>query len=649
MSERAGWWIGLAALAACGAAGPMAAQQVTWSTFNGDLGAQKFSPLTQITPENVGDLEVAWRVNTGDVWPNAHGRRASHMHDGPQPDASTPPTVWSATPLFVNDTVYVGTPFYRIFALAPDTGAVKWTYDSQAVLEALTQPDLKNRGVAYWQAAAPAAGAPCEKRVYIGTMDAKLHSVDADTGEACADFGTAGVLDVNAYNTTNAKWPLSLLQPPTVFEDTLFLGWAGKDWAEAVDSPGSVFALDARTGAVRWTFETLPAEVRELTGTANVWASMSVDPELRLLYLPISSPSPNFYGGAYPEDLPVVTSVTAVNADTGEMVWSRQLVHHDIWDLDTNAAPTLVDLEIGGRTVAALVQTSKQGYLYVLDRATGEPVYPIEERAVPASTVPGERASPTQPHVALPERVVSDRWPGIFELADRISGGACTRQLQGLRDEGSFTPPSLEGSVVYPGTIGGIEWGGGAVDPTSGIYVVNYSSAVQIYRLIPRDDYEGQAARGGETGGFFPQTGAPYGMQLTTFLNPLGMPCWNPPYGSITAYDLKTGARLWDKPFGQVQHWGFYMPESWGSITIGGPVITASGLVFIGASMDSRVRALDLATGEVLWKGLVGAPAVALPAVYEYNGRQYVVFVAGGNSILTPRVSDEVVAFALPE
>jgi quinoprotein glucose dehydrogenase len=299
--------------------------------------------------------------------------------------------------------------------------------------------------------------------------------------------------------------------------------------------------------------------------------------------------------------------------------------------------------------VPALVQTSKQGFLYVLDRETGEPVYPIEERPVPASTVPGETASPTQPYVARPERVVKDEWPGVFKLADWASGGYCSRTVERLRYEGSFTPASLEGSLVYPGTIGGVEWGGGAVDPTSGIYVVNYSSAVQIYRLIPRNEYEDAANRGGETGGFFPQTGAPYGVQLTTFLNPVGMPCWKPPYGAITAYDLKTGERLWDEPFGQVQHLGFYMPESWGSITIGGPVITAGGLIFIGASMDSRVRALDLATGKVLWKALVGAPAVALPAVYEYEGKQYVAFAAGGNSILTPKVSDEIVAFALPD
>jgi quinoprotein glucose dehydrogenase len=632
-----------AALLALALAAPAAAQD--WPAFNGDLRAQKFSPLTQITPANVATLEPAWEMHTGDVSDGV--TRPTRMH-GPAGQVP-PPTVWSATPLFVNDTLYLGTPFYRVFALEPDTGQVKWTYDSRSELAALTQPDLKNRGVAYWAAAEPQAGQPCQKRIYLGTMDAKLHAVDADTGQPCADFGEAGVLDVNAFNTTDARWPLSLLQPPTVFGDTLFLGWAGKDWAEAVDSPGAVYALDARTGALKWRFDTLPPEVRAETGTANVWASMSVDPDRRLLYVPVSSPSPNFFQGAVPLDLPVVTSVTALDTDTGRMVWTRQLVHHDLWDYDTNAAPTLVDLERGGRTVPALVQTSKQGFLYVLDRTTGEPLYPIEERPVPQTDVPGELSAPTQPYVALPERVVPDRWPGVFRLADFLSGGWCSRTAAGLRDEGSFTPPSLKGSLVYPATVGGVEWGGGAVDPRSGVFVVNYSSVAQIYRLIPRAGYDAAAARANESGGFSPMAGAPYGVELSTFLSPLGMPCWNPPYGAMTAYDLRTGQRLWDVPFGQVQKWGFYMPPSWGSVTIGGPAVTASGLVFAGASMDARVRALDLATGEVLWKALVDAPAVALPAIYEYRGRQYVVFAAGGNSILSPRVSDQVIAFALPE
>ena len=624
------------------------AQQRTWQHFNGDLQAQKYSSLTQITPDNVKDLRTAWKVNTGDVSTGSGVGRAPGSHMG-NTGAKVPATVWSATPLFVNDTVYLGTPFYRIFALEPDTGKVKWTYDTKAVLKALTQPDLKNRGVAYWQAEKLVPGVACQKRIYIGTMDAKLHAVDADTGKPCTDFGANGIVDINRWNVLNNKWPLSILQPPTVYKDYLFVGWAGKDWAESEAPPGSVFALDARTGEQRWTFHPLAAEIAAKTGTANVWASMAVDTAREILYIPVSSPSPNFYGGNRLTPISLGTSVTALEIATGKVIWSRQLVHHDLWDFDTNSAPTLVDITKDGKTIPALVQTSKQGFLYILNRYTGEPVYPIEERPVPKSSVPGEAAAPTQPFVPLPKPVVDDTWPGVFRLADIAGFGYCSRKLKELTYEGRFTPPSLKGSLIYPATIGGVEWGGGAVDPNKQIFVVNNSSAVQIYKLIPRKEYDAALASGGsETAGLFPMTGSPYGIQLTTFLNPIGMPCWKPPYGSLSAYDLKTGELLWKKPLGQVQKWGFYMPESWGSITIGGPVITASGLIFIGASMDSRVRAIDLKTGQVLWKALVSAPAVALPAVYEYKGKQYVVFAVGGNSILTPRVSDEIVAFSLP-
>ncbi|MEC9483767.1 MAG: PQQ-binding-like beta-propeller repeat protein, partial [Halomonas sp.] len=322
----------------------------TWATFNGDLRAQKYSPADQITPENVGRLEKAWEYHTGDV-SNGSG--------------DIPMTVWSATPLFVNETLYVGTPFYRIIALDPGTGEEKWSFDPDAVLKALTQPDMKNRGVAYWQADDPQEGEACQKMVYIGTMDAKLYGVDADTGEPCAAFGENGMVNVNQWNTINDKWPLSLLQPPTVYNDTLYLGWAGKDWTDAAAPPGTVFALDARTGKLKWMFHALPEEVIQRTGTANVWASMSVDPELGLVYIPVSSPSPNYYGGNRLERLPLATSVTALDAETGKVVWSRQLVHHDIWDYDTDAPPTLVDIEKDGETILALVQTSKQGFIYV--------------------------------------------------------------------------------------------------------------------------------------------------------------------------------------------------------------------------------------------------------------------------------------------
>jgi quinoprotein glucose dehydrogenase len=368
----------------------------------------------------------------------------------------------------------------------------------------------------------------------------------------------------------------------------------------------------------------------------------------------VSSPSPDYYGGDRTAPMPLSTSVTALNADTGKVVWSYQIVHHDIWDYDTNSAPVLFDLKQDGKTIPALIQSSKMGYLFVLNRLTGKPIFPIPEKAVPRSDVKGEQASPTQPEPNVPEPTTPDKFPGISSLADWTSGGWCSRTYASLRDEGRFTPPSLKGTIAAPATAGGIEWGGGALDPTTNTYVVNSSEVVQIYKLLTRADYD-KVNAGRDIGqknakGYFAMLGAPYGFELQTFLTPgTGMPCWNPPYGTLSSYDLNTGKLNWREPFGQVQKWGFYMPQSWGSVTIGAPIITKTGVIFIGASMDSRVRAIDLKTGKVLWSGLVDAPAVASPAVFTYKGREYVVFAVGGNSILEPKVSDQLVAYTLPK
>jgi quinoprotein glucose dehydrogenase len=602
----------------------------TWDAFGGNQQAQKYSTATQITPDNVKNLTRAWSIHTGDVGSGTHY------------------TTWGATPLFANNTVYVGTPFYRIYAVEPDTGKTKWVYNSGALGKSENQ-GLKNRGVAYWAAATPAAGQACQKMVYIGTMQGELHGVDADTGKPCAGFGKNGVLDVNAWATTNSKWKIGLIQPPAVYKDTLILGWAGDDWTRKVENPGTVYGIDARTGALKWTFNIIPKDEENQTGTANVWAGISVDPETGLAFLPTSSPSPNYYGGDRLKEMPYVTATVAVKAETGEVVWSRQLVHHDIWDVDINSAPTLVDLNKNGQKIPALVQATKMGFLFVLNRNTGEPIYPIEERSYPASDVPGEVAAKTQPYVPVPRPTIPDTTPPVSKLADITSFGQCSRWKARLRDEGRYTPPSIRGSISWPATVGGVEWGGGAVDPTNATYVVNSDHVPQVYTLVPRaeaDKQYGDKLRG--PGGYAAQAGSAYGFKLENFLNMWGMPCWEPPYGTLLSYDLNSGKLNWEKPFGQVQKYGFYMPESWGSVTIGAPVITKSGVVFIGASMDSRVRAVDLKTGNVLWKAIVDAPAVAQPAVYTYKGKQYVVFAAGGNGILTPRLSDQLVAFALP-
>jgi quinoprotein glucose dehydrogenase len=615
----------------------------TWYTFNGDLEAQKYATSEQITPENVGKLTVAWQLHTGDV---SRGNGASEYRTG-HLDSGVPATVWSATPLFVNDTLYLSTPFYRIFAVDPGSGRVKWTFDAHAELKALTQPDLKTRGAAYWQAPNPVPGQACQKIVYVGTMAGKLWAIDADTGKPCAGFGKNGSVDVNQWNKVNDVFPLSVLQPPTVYKNLLFVGWAGKDWAFQKTPPGIVFALDAQTGALKWQFNPLTPGMEKGTGKINVWQSMSVDPQQGLLYLATSPPSPDDYGGDRKEHIPYADAVVALNAETGAVVWSRQLAHHELWDYDLASAPTLVDIKKDGKTIPALVQASKQGFIFVLNRLTGEPVYPITETPVPQGDVPGERYSATQPEESVPEPTVPDRWPGVYWLSDWLSGGWCSSEAKKLRDEGRYTPPSLRGSIVYPPSTGGVEWGGGAVDPRTNTYVVNSSSVAFIYRLIPRKQYDEETKNGTPTD-YQPQAGAPYGVELQMFANWLGMPCWKPPYGTLSAYDLNTGKLLWRNPFGEIQEYGFYMPYSWGSVTIGAPVVTQSGLIFIGASMDSRVRAIDLKTGKELWRSLVDAPTVSMPAVYTYRGREYVTFAVGGNSILSPRVSDQLIAFALP-
>ncbi|HBM2851644.1 TPA: pyrroloquinoline quinone-dependent dehydrogenase [Enterobacter hormaechei subsp. xiangfangensis] len=618
---------------------PLVPGTATWDSFHGQLNAQKYSPLTQITADNVGKLTKVWEFHTGDV------------SDG---KGDTPATVWSATPIFANDTLYIGTPFDRLIALEPGTGKEKWHYDTKSSRKALTQPVLKNRGVSYWQAKNPVTGEACQKMVYMGTVDGKLFALDADSGKPCSGFADNGVLDLNQWNTVNAKYPLSVLQPPTVVGNHLLVGWAGKDWAYAEAPPGTVFSVNAQTGKLEWTFEAIPAEIRKRTGTANVWTHMSADEANGLVYLPVSSPSPNYWGGNRVDAIPLGTSTTALDINTGKVVWSRQWVHHDVWDYDINSAPTLMDITVDGKQIPALVQATKQGFLFVVNRLTGEDVWPIEERPVPQGdgSVQGEVLSPTQPFPTKPAPLLDQsKKPEIWKLADIVGGGQCSRLWDNLTYEGMYTPPTTkgEGTLTYPDSAGGVQWGGVAFDPQKQIAIVNTSHIVQYVKLYSREDYDNADKDSGNESGFAPQEGAPYGMRLLVASNWLGMPCWQPPFGEIVALDMHTGDVKWRRPVGASQQYGFFMPESWGSPTIGGPAVTAGGVIFIGASMDAKVRAYSVESGEELWSDQAEAPAVANPSVYEYKGRQYVAFVAGGNTILKDQVGDQVVVYALPE
>ncbi|MGX9831141.1 pyrroloquinoline quinone-dependent dehydrogenase [Enterobacter hormaechei subsp. xiangfangensis] len=618
---------------------PLVPGSPTWDSFHGQLNAQKYSPLTQITADNVGKLTKVWEFHTGDV------------SDG---KGDTPATVWSATPIFANDTLYIGTPFDRLIALDPGTGKEKWHYDTKSSRKALTQPVLKNRGVSYWQAKNPVSGEACQKMVYMGTVDGKLFALDADSGKPCSGFANNGVLDLNQWNTVNAKYPLSVLQPPTVVGNHLLVGWAGKDWAYAEAPPGTVFSVNAQTGKLEWTFEAIPAEIRKRTGTANVWTHMSADEANGLVYLPVSSPSPNYWGGNRVDAIPLGTSTTALDINTGKVVWSRQWVHHDVWDYDINSAPTLMDITVDGKQIPALIQATKQGFLFVVNRLTGEDVWPIEERPVPQGdgSVQGEVLSPTQPFPTKPAPLLDQsKKPEIWKLADIVNGGQCSRLWDNLTYEGMYTPPTTkgEGTLTYPDSAGGVQWGGVAFEPQKQIAIVNTSHIVQYVKLYSREDYDNADKDSGNESGFAPQEGAPYGMRLLVASNWLGMPCWQPPFGEIVALDMHTGDVKWRRPVGASQQYGFFMPESWGSPTIGGSAVTAGGVIFIGASMDAKVRAYSVESGEELWSDQAEAPAVANPSVYEYKGRQYVAFVAGGNTILKDQVGDQVVVYALPE
>ncbi|WP_245391882.1 pyrroloquinoline quinone-dependent dehydrogenase [Salinicola aestuarinus] len=618
---------------------PLVPNSTDWTSFHGQLNAQKYSPLDQINVDNVDELEKVWEAHTGD------------LADG---SGDLPATVWSSTPVFANDTLYIGTPFYRLIAYNPATGEEKWSFDTQSTKEALTQPVLKNRGVAYWEADDPVEGESCQKIVYMGTMDAQLFALDADSGELCPSFADNGVLNVDAWNTINAKYPLSLLQPPTIVGDHVIFGWAGKDWAYEEAPPGTVFSINARTGEREWTFEAIPEGIRERSGTANVWTHMSADEENGLIYLPVSSPSPNYWGGNRKEEVPLGTSTTALDVETGEVVWSRQWVHHDIWDYDINAAPTLMDITVDGEEVPALVQATKMGFLFVVNRLNGEDVWPIEERAVPGGdgSVEGEYYAPTQPFPTKPAPLLDQaEKPEIWALADIVGGGQCSALWDDLWYEGMYTPPTTqgEGTLTFPDSAGGVQWGGVAFDPESQTAIVNVSHIVQTLKLYNREDYEEANSGSGNESGFAPQEGAPYGMRLEVASNWLGMPCWEPPFGELVAIDMHTGDIKWRRPVGASQQYGFFMPERWGSPTIGGAAVTAGGVVFIGASMDAKVRAFSLESGEELWSDQTMAPVVANPSVFEYEGRQYVAFVSGGNTILKEQVGDQLVVYALPE
>ncbi|HXN28191.1 MAG TPA: pyrroloquinoline quinone-dependent dehydrogenase [Candidatus Acidoferrales bacterium] len=626
-------------------ANPAGATKNDWAYYGHDTGGTRYSPLAQINRDNVSKLKVAWTFHAGDISDGSGRPKRSGLE---------------TTPILVDGTLYLTTAFNRVFAVNPETGKQLWVYDPMIDLAGSYGDGLINRGVATWLDATRAKGKRCRRRIFEATLDARLIALDGATGDPCPDFGNRGQISLRGVaRYIPAEYHMT--SPPLVIDDMVVVGSAIDDNAR-VDMPsGVVRAFDARTGALRWQWEPLPPNDADSatpstgkvwrTGAGNAWSVMVVDPERDLIFVPTGSASPDYYGGMRVGDDKWADSVVALRAKTGELAWGFQLVHHDLWDYDSASPPLLATLQHDGKSVPVVIQGNKTGFLYVLNRDTGVPVFPVEERPVPQSDVPGEVTSATQPFPLAPPALVpqklsaDDAW-GITPT-DR---DYCRERMKGLRNGGLFTPPSLQGSLSEPGNVGGMNWSGYAFDPHNSLLLVNSNDLPAEMGLVAADKYWDAAGKSTDLE-YTQQYGAPYGMFRTfLFAKAHHLPCAPPPWGTLTAVDMAQGTIRWQVPLGSIAPSKPIVPA--GAPSLGGPIVTAGGLVFIaGTIIDPAIRAFDVETGKEIWKFQLPTSGAATPMTYQVRpgGKQYLVIAAGGHSKVTQeKQSDQILAFTLP-
>lgn len=627
-----------------------------WVAYGRTSAAMRYSPLDAINRDNVDQLTRAWFYRSGDMPPESvDGKWAPEN-----------------TPLKIGTSLYLCTPRNIMIALDAASGRERWRYDPKVPVDSIPY-SASCRGVAFHEQPDALDGAMCKRRIIEGTLDARLIAVDADTGQLCPDFGANGQVDLLEGMGESVPGFVAVTSPPTIVGGVAVIGHQVLDGQKEDAPSGVIRGYDVVTGELAWAWDMgRPGENGKPTGdevytrgTPNAWTIFSADEELGLVYVPMGNSSVDYWGGNRRDfENRYSTALVALDVTNGEVRWAFQTVHKDLWDYDLGSQPTLADFPTGnGETVPAAILPTKQGSIFVLDRATGEPLTEVEERPVPRSELPDENAAPTQPYstgmptLAKPDLTARDTW-GLTPL-DQLW---CRIQFHQASYEGQFTPPTVERPFIqYPGYNGGNDWGSGSLDPERGILIANYNNIPMYDRLIPREEANergmvpvGQPGGTTDSGGGVPQAGSPYAVSIKPWRNGFtGMPCTRPPFGGIMAIDITTRQVLWDVPLGTARANGPFgipsrMPFRIGTPNNGGSAVTAGGLVFIAAATDNQIRAMDIETGEVLWEDVLPAGGQATPIVYAADGRQYLLINAGGHHFMETPIGDYFIAYSLP-
>ena len=631
-----------------------------WPAYGRTQSGLRYSPLTQINEKNVKDLKVAWEYHTNDF----------------KTDKDSGETTNQVTPIKIGNNMYICTTHQKLVSLDPSTGKEKWVFDPKLKADNTFQ-HLTCRGVSYYDAnnttgfatslqAKKSASTECPRKVILPVNDGRLVAVNADTGKACSDFGHNGEVDLQKDMPFPYPGGYIPTSPPVVTGTTIIIAGSTTDNYSTEEPSGVIRGYDVNTGALLWVFDTGAEDPNKIPGpgqkyvhnSPNAWAPLAYDEKLDIVYVPTGVGTPDIWGGNRTElHERYANSMLAINASTGKLIWNFQTTHHDLWDMDVPSQPTLADIDVKGTKVPAIYVLTKTGNAFVLDRRNGEAIVPITERPVPQSVkrgpqTKGEKYSPTQPFSDFdlaPKDKLTDKQMWGATMFDQL---ICRVSFHKLNYDGIYTPPSENGTLVFPGNLGVFEWGGMSVNPDRQIAVMNPIGLPFVSKLIPADPNRKQTAKGaGTEAGVQPMYGVPYGVEISAFLSPFGLPCKQPAWGFVAGVDLKTHDVAWKRRIGTIRDSlpGIPLPPfKMGVPMLGGSISTAGNVMFIGGTQDNYIRAINVTNGDELWKGRLPAGGQATPMTYEMNGKQYVVIMAGGHGSFGTKMGDSLVAYALP-